>query len=98
MKIAYISSNAYSDVDLSFISEAQRVMDITYFVVMNPQNRRACALDLRNDTLIEGINKGSELAGIRKYKDLININKVFVLYNKIKKNASIHCYNYDIFK
>ncbi len=93
MKIAYISSNAYSDVDLSFISEAQRVMDITYFVVMNPQNRRACALDLRNDTLIEGINKGSELAGIRKYKDLININKVFVLYS-----TSQHAYEYKSFK
>lgn len=84
MKIAYISSNAYSDVDLSFIGEAQKVMDITYFVLMNPNNRRACALDLRNDNLREGINKGIELAGIRKYSDIVDIEKVFVLYSTSK--------------
>lgn len=93
MKIAYISSNAYSDVDLSYIGEAQKVMDISYFVLMNPNNRRACALDLRNDKLKEGINKGKELPGICKYGDIIDINKVYVLYNTSK-----HAYEFKSFK
>ena len=43
MKIAYISSSAYSDVDLSYIGEAQKSLDITYFVLMEELVLWICA-------------------------------------------------------
>ena len=103
MKIAYISSSAYSDVDLSYIGEAQKSLDITYFVLMNSGNRRTCALDLRDDSLLHGINKGYNLKGLGKYSDIININKAYVLYNEGKhaydmKSLSFWCKVYRYLK
>ena len=103
MKIAYISSSAYSDVDLSYIGEAQKSLDITYFVLMNSGNRRTCALDLRDDSLLHGINKGYNLKGVGKYSDISNIKTAYVLYNEGKhaydmKSLSFWCKVYRYLK
>lgn len=81
MKIAYISSAAYSDVDLSIVSELQKTEDTTYIVLVHPGNIQSCALNFKNDSLQPGLNNGWELEGLRSHSGLIDINKSYVLYS-----------------
>ena len=37
MKIAYLGKTQLSDVDISYLHEAQRLMDITYYIEISPR-------------------------------------------------------------
>ncbi len=87
MRIAYISSLAYSDVEISFLKDAQKIMDITYYILVGPSNRRGCALDLRSANLKEGLNNGTEIDELRRFDCIIDLRKVFVYYS-----SSTHSY------
>ena len=46
MRIAYISPTPLSDLDISQISEAQKIMDVTYYITVTPNTRQRAAIDL----------------------------------------------------
>lgn len=79
-KIVYISSIAFSDVDISFLNEAQREMDITYVIRVGKGGERSCALDLRDSNLKAGINRAVDVPYMQRFKSIIDLNKVYIFY------------------
>lgn len=79
-KIVYISSIAFSDVDISFLIEAQRKMDITYVIRVGKGGERSCALDLRDSNLKAGINRAVDVPYMDRFKSIIDLEKVYIFY------------------
>lgn len=71
MKVAYISSSCFSDVDLSYLSAAQKHTNIHYFLIINPYSTKDVAVNLKTFKKQNGIFKACEL-----YPELENFNKI----------------------
>ena len=80
IKIAYISGPAFSDVDMSFLSYAQKEMDITYFVPIFKNGLRGAAFNLQKHFpkygIFSAIDTYPELA---KFKNIIDLSKFYVI-------------------
>ena len=79
-RIVYISSIAFSDVDISFLNEAKKKMDITYVIRVGKGGERSCALDLRDSHLKAGINRAVDVPYMQRFKSIIDLNKVYIFY------------------
>lgn len=84
MKVIYISSIAYSDVDISMLIDAQKIMDITYVGLVGINNRRSCAIDLRDSDIHLGINYGVEIPQLQKFRTIIDLHKVIMFCTETK--------------
>lgn len=80
MKIAYISSYAYSDLDISMMEKAQQLLDIDYYILLG-HSRAAAALDLRDIRLKNMLTCASEIDYFRRFENIMNLNRVFVFEN-----------------
>jgi glycosyltransferase involved in cell wall biosynthesis len=80
LKIAYISGPSFSDVDMSYLSYAQKEMDITYFVPIFKNGLRGAAFNLHEHFpkygIFSAIDTYPELA---KFKDIIDLSKFYVI-------------------
>jgi glycosyltransferase involved in cell wall biosynthesis len=79
MKIAYISSTPFSDVDISYISEAQKIMDIDYYIQITPSTKQRAAIDFSRLSLPYGVYKASGIEEMQKFTSLLNLDKVFIV-------------------
>lgn len=89
MKVAYLSQTALSDVDISYIKEAQKVLDITYYIQASPSQRQKAALNLKELPERFGIIPGDCVEELKKFAAIIDLNKVFVINYTAKSNHSI---------
>ena len=79
MKIAYLSQTALSDVDFSYIKEAQKIMDITYYILVSPGQRQKAAVNFNTLSNSFGIINASEIPELRKFSVIVDLRKVFVV-------------------
>ena len=79
MKIAYLSQTALSDVDFSYIMEAQKIMDITYYILVSPSQRQKAAINLASLTNKFGIIPATEIPELGAFKKIVNLEKVYVV-------------------
>ena len=80
MRIAYISPSSLSDLDISQMSEAQKVMDITYYIVVTPNTKQRAAINLTSLNNEFGIYCAINITELSKYSSLLDLSKVFVVY------------------
>ena len=80
MKVAYLGKIQLSDVDLSYLHEAQKIVDITYFMEVSPRFLQGPAFNIRQLYPKSGIFKAAEIyPEFKKYADFIDINKFYVV-------------------
>lgn len=79
MRIAYISPSPLSDLDISQISEAQKVMDVTYFIVVTVNTRQRAAVNLSSLSDKFGVYSAAAIPELAKYEKLLDLTKVFVV-------------------
>ena len=79
MKIAYLSQTALSDVDFSYVMEAQKVMDITYYILVSPFQRQKAAINLTSLANRFGIIPASDIPELYAFKKIVNLKKVYVV-------------------
>ena len=73
MKIAYISGRMFSDVDLSYLSHAQKQMDITYFVPIFKNGLKGAAFNLKKHFPKYGIFHAIDIyPELKKIQQIIN--------------------------
>lgn len=83
MKIAYISPKYFSDVDLSYLSEAQKIMDITYFVPVFKNSLKAAAFNLKKIYPRYGLFKAiGAYPELSKFSQLIDSERFYVINSK----------------
>ena len=79
MKIAYLGKIQLSDVDLSYLHEAQRLADITYIMEVTPRFMKGPAFNIQQLYAKTGIFKAVEAyPEFRKYADFIDIDKFYI--------------------
>ena len=92
MKIAYISSIWFADVDMSYLHEAQQCMDITYFMIIN-NGKSASVVNIERGYPKSGLFQSDIYPELKQFKDCIDLNKTYVInYN------SSHSYSIDSVK
>ena len=89
MKIAYLSQTALSDVDLSYIKEAQKIMDITYYILVTPMQRQKAALNLSDLPGVFGIIPGTRLESMKRFGKIVDLSKVYVINYTYLSNHSL---------
>ena len=80
MKIAYLGKIQLSDVDLSYLHEAQKTSDITYIMEVTPRFRRGPAFSLDTVASRTGVFKAVDIyPEFSKYGGFIDSDKFYVL-------------------
>ncbi len=80
MKIAYYSGKMFSDVDLSYLHEAQKESDVTYFVPIHKGNLCGAAFNIKKQYPHTGIFKAVDVyPELAKFAKLIDVDKFFVV-------------------
>jgi len=79
-KIAYLGKIQLSDVDLSYLHEAQQLADITYIMEVTPRYMKGPALCLENLYPKSGLFKALEAyPEFGKYQGFVDLDKCYVL-------------------
>lgn len=89
MKIAYLSQTALSDVDFSYIKEAQKIMDITYYILVSPSQRQKAAINLKSLPDRFGIISASTIEELKIFSKIVDLKKVFVINYTSTNNHQI---------
>lgn len=80
MKIAYLGKIQLSDVDLSYLHEAQKISDITYILEISPRFRQGPAFCLDTVANCNGVFKATDIyPEFAKYSDFIDMDKFYVV-------------------
>ena len=79
MKIAYIGKIQLSDVDLSYLNEAQKLSDITYIMEITPRYVKGPAYNISSVYPKSGVFKAVDIyPEFAKYADIIDIDKFYI--------------------
>ena len=90
IKIAYISGPSFSDVDMSYLSYAQKEMNITYFVPIFKNGLRGAAFNLHDHFPKYGIFSAVDTyPELVKFKNIIDLSKFYVIMNKKCRRGTI---------
>ena len=80
MKIAYLGKIQLSDVDLSYLHEAQQLSDITYILEVCPRFLKGPAFNIGKIYPKSGVFKATDAyPEFQKYASFIDINKFYVV-------------------
>ena len=80
MRIAYLGKTQLSDVDISYLHEAQRLMDITYYIEISPRYLHGAAIDIKKIYPKSGIFKAVDVyPEFDKFSRLLDLDKVYVI-------------------
>lgn len=80
MKIAYLGKIQLSDVDLSYLHEAQQQADITYIMEVCPRFLKGPAFDIAKIYPKSGIFKATDAyPEFHRYADFIDVSKFYVV-------------------
>ncbi len=80
MKIAYLGKIQLSDVDLSYLHEAQQLSDVTLIMEVTPRFMRGPAFNIATMYPKSGVFKAVEAyPEFQKYADFIDIDKFYVV-------------------
>ena len=80
MNIAYLGKIQLSDVDLSYLHEAQKLADITYIMEICPRFLKGPAFNIERVYNKSGIFKAVDIyPDFRRYAEFIDINNFYVV-------------------
>jgi len=89
MKIAYLSQSALSDVDFSFIKEVQKIMDITYYILVSPSQRQKAAVNFKSLPEKFGIFRATQFKELKPFEIIVDLEKVYVVNYTSTNNHQI---------
>ena len=90
MKIIYFASFFTTDSDFPLIRKFQeKGIDVIYCLMASRYGNKAGVVNLKNN-LETGIYKAAKLEEFQIYKDYINLDRVYVLYNNSKHGKGLH--------
>jgi glycosyltransferase involved in cell wall biosynthesis len=80
LKVAYLSKTPMTDIDLSFIPELNKVVDLYYFLEITPRYHQGATINLKSLSNRLGVYKAIELyPEFIKYKDILNLDRIYVV-------------------
>ena len=80
MKIAYLGKIQLSDVDMSYLHEAQQQADITYLMEVNPRFMKGPAFNIQQLYPKSGIFKAVDAyPEVKKFGSFIDLDKFYII-------------------
>lgn len=80
MKVAYLGKMQLSDIDLSYLNEAQRLNDVTYFVEVNPRFMQGPAYSIKRLWPHTGIFRATDVyPELARFSSFIDTDKFYVV-------------------
>lgn len=80
MTVAYLGKVQLSDVDISYLNEARKQMDITYFIEISPRYLHGAAIDINEIYPKTGIFKAIDVyPQFARFSKLLDLSKVYVI-------------------
>lgn len=79
MRIAYISYLPLADVDFSYLHEAQKIMDITCYMFVNPHHIKRSVVNFHNLLDKSGVYEASDFSELTCYNGYLDLNKIKVI-------------------
>ena len=79
-RIAYLGNIPLTDTDFSYLNEAQKMADVTYYVEVSPRYMNGPALSFKHMYPKSGLFKARDIyKDFEKYEGFIDLNKVYVV-------------------
>ncbi|GAA0879722.1 hypothetical protein GCM10009119_26910 [Algoriphagus jejuensis] len=85
MKVVYISSAPFFDMDLSLLKELFKGTDLHFFLDLPPYSRKSTALDFKTTIDVAGIYPAKYFEELNKFSDYIDLDRMSVIYRSSKK-------------
>lgn len=80
MKIAYLGKMQLTDVDFSYLHEAQKIADISYYLEVSPRYQNGPGISISNIHPKSGIFKAKDVYDeFKKYADFVDLDKIYVV-------------------
>jgi glycosyltransferase involved in cell wall biosynthesis len=89
MKIVYLSSPSFFDMDLSLTKELFKQSDLYFFLDLPVYSRNSTALNFKTLLSKSGIYPATLFIELREFSEFLNLNKTFVIYRTSKKTYSL---------
>ena len=86
MKIAYISYLPLADVDFSYLHEAQKVMDITCYLFVNPHHIKRSVIHIGDILKTTGVYDSDVFPELGVYEGFLDLKKIKVINIADKKH------------
>lgn len=87
MKVAYISSIAFADLDLSLVQQLSKFAEVSYYMLVGP-SKKSTAIDLSDVTLLDGITCASSVNKLHVFSQFINLSNTYIVYSSSSKGYS----------
>jgi glycosyltransferase involved in cell wall biosynthesis len=91
MKIAYISSSWFADIDFSIINVMRKKVDLYYYLIITPDSLKKTAINIKKQYPVSGIFKTNIYPEIEQFSDLFDIEKTYIV-NICSENIIEHIY------
>lgn len=78
MKIAYLSPIFFSDVDLSFLHELQKIAEVYYFIPIGPL-KKAAAINIDEIYPKSGVFPASIYPELEKFGNIIDLSRTYII-------------------
>ena len=79
MRIAYISYLPIADVDFSYLHEAQKIMDITCYMFVNPHHIKRSVVNFHALLDKSGVYEATEFPELACYSGYLDLNRIKVI-------------------
>ena len=92
MRIAYISPTFLSDVDISYLHEAQKINDIDYYICVNKGIKQAAAININSLKVSPTVHRIEEYEECLILGNFIDLSKTFVVNDTGNRAFSINTF------
>ena len=89
MKIAYLSSTSFADLDVSFLNELRKFDDVYYFITITQYSLSSTIINIKTQFPRPGIYKASIYKELECFGDYIDLNKTYVINRTTRKGFSL---------
>ncbi len=86
MKVLYFTNAPFSDLEISYVNELEKLVDVKVLMLILPSTKKSGAISIENQPKELGVIPASEYPSMRKYTKMININRWAIVNNPIGSN------------
>lgn len=86
MKVLYFTNAPFSDLEISYIAELEKLVDVRVLMMILPQTKKSGAISLDYQPEELGVIPATNYPGMEKYANMLTLDRWFLVNNPIGSN------------
>jgi len=86
MKVLYFTNAPFSDLEISFVSELEKLVDVKVLMLMMPATKKSGAISLNHQAEELGVIPATQYPGMEKYANMLTLDRWAIVNNPIGTN------------